>query len=187
MTALLFVIGGRGSESESDGKMRRFRFFFPAVLMVMAITQLPSSTGATAALPQSKYVPVTTYDPKRDGAKDIEDAIKEAQRANKRILLEVGGEWCSWCHTLDKFFEAHPDLLSLRDKNFVTVKINFSEENENKEILSGYDPIPGYPHILVLERNGKFLLSQNTGVLESGKSYDLERLAAFLTKWAPTR
>lgn len=153
----------------------------------MAIAHLPSGTGASKALGQSKYVPVTKYDPKRDGAKDIEDAIKEAQRANKRILLEVGGEWCSWCHTLDKFFETHPDLLGLRDKNFVTVKVNFSEENQNKEILSRYDPISAYPHIFVLERDGKFLLSQQTGVLESGKSYDLERLTAFLTKWSPTR
>lgn len=167
--------------------MRRFKYFLPAVLMVIAITHLPSSTGATEALGQSKYVPVTTYDPKRDAAKDIQDAVKEAQRANKRILLEVGGEWCTWCHTLDKFFETHPDLLTLRDKNFVTVKITFSEENENKEILSRYDPIPGYPHIFVLERDGKFLLSQNTSVLESGKSYDLEKLTAFLAKWSPTR
>jgi thioredoxin-related protein len=169
------------------GKMRRFKYFFPAVLMIMAITHLPSRTGAFGALGQSKYVPVTTYDPKRDADKDIEDAIQEATRTNKRILLEVGGEWCSWCHTLDKFFETHPGLLSLRDKNFVTVKINFSEENENKDVLSRYGPIQAYPHIFVLERDGKLLHSQNTGDLESGKSYDLERLTAFLTKWSPAR
>jgi len=169
------------------GKMRGFKYSFPAVLMIMAITHLPSWTGASEALGQSKYLPVTTYDPKRNAAKDSEDAIKEAQRANKRILLEIGGKWCSWCHTLDKFFETHPDLLSLRDKNFVTVKINFSEENENKEVLTRHGPIREYPHIFVLERDGKLLHSQNTGVLESGKSYDLEKLTVFLTKWSPTR
>jgi hypothetical protein len=77
--------------------------------------------------------------------------------------------------------------LGLRDKNFVTVKVNFSAENENKEILSRYDPIPGYPHIFVLERDGKLLHSQGTSALESGKSYDLEGLTAFLTKWSATR
>jgi len=69
----------------------------------------------------------------------------------------------------------------------VTVKINFSEENQNKEVLSRYEPIAGYPHIFVLERDGKLLLSQNTNILESGKSYDLERLTVFLTNWAPSR
>lgn len=164
--------------------MGRFKYYLPVALMVMAITFWPSAGASTG---QSKYVPVTKYDPKRDAAKDIEDAIVEARRTNKRILLEVGGEWCSWCHTLDRYFETHSDLLALREKNFVTVKINFSEENENKEVLSRYDPISAYPHLFVLERDGKLLRSQGTGVLESGKSYDLQKLTGFLTNWAPAR
>ena len=169
------------------GEMRRLKYCLPAMLMIMAITHLPSWAGASQTGSQAKYIPVASYDPKRDAAQDIQDAIKEAERTDKRILLEVGGEWCSWCHTLDKFFETHPDLLSLRDKNFITVKVNFSEQNENKDVLSRYDPIRGYPHIFVLERDGKLLHSQNTGVLESGKSYDLERLTVFLTNWSPAQ
>jgi thioredoxin-related protein len=138
----------------------------------------------THANPQSaKYVPVAAYDPKRDAAADIQDAIKEAQRTKKRILLEVGGQWCSWCHTLDKFFDTHSELTEFRDKNFVTVKINFSEENENKEVLARYGAIPSYPYIFVLESDGKLLLAKDTSDLESGKSYDLEKLTAFLKQW----
>lgn len=133
------------------------------------------------------YVPVNDYDPQRDAARDIRDAIKEAKRANKNILLEVGGEWCSWCHIFDNYFQANKDLLRLRDKNFVTLKINFSQENENEAVLALYPPITGYPHLFVLESSGKLLLSQETGALESGKSYSHERLTEFLTKWAPSR
>jgi uncharacterized protein YyaL (SSP411 family) len=96
----------------------------------------------------------------------------------------VGGEWCIWCHRLDDFFSAHPDLTKLRDKNFVTVKINFSEENRNNEVLARYDEIPGYPHIFVLDSDGKYLHSQNTSPLESAKSYSLERLTSFLSYWS---
>ena len=167
--------------------MRPFKSLLPVVLVLVAVTQWPFLAGASQTAGQSKYIPVAKYDPKRDAARDIQDAIKEAQGANKRILLEVGGEWCSWCHTLDRFFEAHSDLLLLRDQNFVTVKINFSEENENKEVLSRYGPIAAYPHIVILASDGKFLHSQGTGVLESGKSYDLERITAFLNEWSPSR
>lgn len=137
------------------------------------------------AFAQSNYTPVTKYDPKRNAARDIDDAVAEAKRSNRRVLLEVGGEWCSWCHILDEYFDKHPDLTALRDKNFVTVKINFSEENPNKEVLSRYGEINGYPHIFVLDSDGKFLHSQGTGVLESGMSYDLEKMNDFLTQWAP--
>ena len=153
-------------------------------MVVAALAQLLFLAGMPQTPGQSKYIPVNSYDPKRDAAQDIQDAIKEAQRAHQRILLEVGGEWCSWCHTLDSFFDAHPELIQLRDRNFVTVKINFSEENENKEVLSRYGPIESYPHILVLDADGKLLLSKETGSLESGKSYNLERLTAFLKQWA---
>lgn len=154
------------------------------VLALAAVCALAAVARQTATA-QSPYTPVTKYDPKRDAVRDIDDAVTEAKRTNRRILLEVGGAWCSWCHTLDEFFDTHPDLTARRDKNFVTVKINFSEENPNKEVLSRYGPINGYPHIFVLDSDGKFLHSQGTAVLESGKSYDLEKINNFLTQWAP--
>ncbi len=133
---------------------------------------------------QSPYTPVTKYDPKRDAAQDIRDAAAEAKRTNRRVLLEVGGEWCSWCHHMDDFFATHSDLTSLRDKSFVTVKINFSEENPNKEVLAQYPVIAGYPHLFVLDSHGTLVHSQDTSPLEESKSYNLERFTTFLAYWA---
>ena len=165
--------------------MRSFKYFLPAILILSAVPQLLILESASQTAAQSKYIPVTKYDPKRNAGQDIQEAVKEAQRNHKRILLEVGGDWCSWCHILDNFFDTHSELIQLRDKNFVTVKINFSEENENKEVLTRYGEIPSYPYIFVLESDGKLLLSKDTSALENGKSYDLQRLTAFLKEWAP--
>lgn len=133
-----------------------------------------------------KYVPVHKYDPARDAARDITEAATEAARTNKRVLVEVGGEWCIWCHILDDFFEKNRELLDLREKSFVMVKVNFSEDNKNEQVLSRYPEIQGYPHIFVLDRDGKLLHSQDTAELEDGKSYNLAKFTAFLQKWAPT-
>jgi thiol:disulfide interchange protein len=162
--------------------MMRNRIFHLSIAIVAAIACAFLSQTAVA---QSSYTPVTKYDPKRDAARDIDDAVAEAKRTNRRILLEVGGEWCSWCHTLDEYFDKHADLTALRDKNFITVKINFSDENPNKEVLSRYGEINGYPHIFVLASDGKLLHSQDTAVFEEGRGYVLERLLTFLTYWAP--
>ena len=163
-------------------QVTRFFGFAALILLLVLSTATAQKRRHTSS---GKYVPVTAYDPKRDAAQDIVNAIKEAQRAHKNILLEVGGEWCSWCHRLDKFFLDHPELLQLRDKNYVTVKINFSEENENKEVLSKYPPIGGYPHIFFLDSQGKLILSQDTGVFEAGTTYNLDRLTTVLTNWGP--
>jgi thiol:disulfide interchange protein len=167
--------------------MRGAKYFLSIILPTLAVAQFLIPFGASQGQSPSKYVPVTQYDPKRNADQDIQEAVVEAKRTKRRILLEVGGEWCSWCHRLDEFFTAHPELIALRDKNYVTVKINFSEENPNKEVLSRYDTIPGYPHIFVLDSDGKLLHSQNTSPLESGKSYDLERITVFLNDWAPQK
>ena len=140
--------------------------------------------ASTAQSKKSGYLPVSKYDPKRDAAQDFQDAIAEAKRSGKRILLEVGGEWCVWCHRMDHYFEDNPKLLELREQHFITVKINFSPENENKKLLSAYPEIPGYPHIFVLDTDGKLLHSKNTGELESGKSYNLEKFTTFLQQWS---
>jgi thioredoxin-related protein len=140
---------------------------------------------AAAKASSEKYVPVLKYDPKRDAALDIAEAAAEAKRTNKRVLVEVGGEWCIWCHHMDDFFEQNPALLELREKNFVMVKVNFSDENKNEQLLSRYPEIQGYPHLFVLGSDGQLLHSQDTGELEEGKSYNLDRFTAFLQQWAP--
>ena len=132
-----------------------------------------------------KYIPVHKYDPARNAEQDINAALREAGRNGKHVLLEVGGEWCIWCHIMDAFFEKNPELLALREKNFIMLKINFSEENKNEQVLSRYPAISGYPHIFVLDAKGKLLHSQDTAKLEEGKSYNLARFTAFLKEWSP--
>ena len=55
----------------------------------------------------------STYDEARDPAKDLQAAIGQAQKAHKRILLEVGGDWCMYCNIMDETFDGHPNLKRL--------------------------------------------------------------------------
>jgi thioredoxin-related protein len=133
---------------------------------------------------RSDYQLVTKFDPNRDAAKDLELAIAEAQISNRNILLDVGGEWCIWCHKLDQFFEDNPDVNEFLHKNYVVLKINYSPENKNEAFLSQYPEIPGYPHFFVLDQNGKFLHSQGTGDLEEGGGHDKKKVFQFLKRRA---
>ena len=127
------------------------------------------------------------FDPARDPFKDLKEAVIDAQSFGKRILLDVGGEWCIWCHRLDGFLDAHPELKNFMHDNFVVLKINWSPENKNEKFLSQYPKVAGYPHIYILENDGKFLFSKNTAELEKEKSYDAEKIMNFLKEWAPKK
>jgi len=131
------------------------------------------------------YVPVSKFDSRRDAEEDIRNAVAEARRTGKRILLDVGGDWCVWCRRLDSLFVENKDLAESLQRGFVVVKVNWSRENKNESVLSRYPKIPGYPHLFVLESDGKLLHSQDTGQLESGNHHDRDKVLAFLKKWAP--
>jgi len=127
------------------------------------------------------------FDPNADPEKDLAEAIKKASNENKRILLDVGGELCIWCHRLDEFIEQDEEIKSFLHSNFIVLKVNYSKENKNEKFLSNYPKIPGYPHFFVLSKKGVLFHSQDTGVLESDKGYSKEKFMSFLKEWAPKK
>jgi thiol:disulfide interchange protein len=139
-----------------------------------------------AAAPGARrYIPVTRYDPKRDPDADLAKALAEAKRTGRNVLLVVGGDWCDWCHVMDKFFADHADVRALRERNFVTLKINKSPANENRAFLSRYPEMPGYPYLFVLDAHGKLLQPQRANVFQDGDTYNVPRFASFLAAYGP--
>jgi thioredoxin-related protein len=154
------------------------------VILSVALLTCGSAAAQVTEEPGGAYLVVDRFDSTRDAARDIREAIVEANRTGRRILLDVGGGWCIWCHRLDSFFAEQKDLAGYMHEHFVVVKIFYSREYKNEAVLSRYPKIPGYPHLFVLEKDGSLLFSQDTGKLESGKGYDRTRIGAFLREWA---
>jgi thioredoxin-related protein len=132
----------------------------------------------------SSYVPVHKFDPNRDAAGDIQAAIAEAQRTGKRILVDIGGDWCQYCHQMDQLFQEHPELLELRDNSFITVAVYYGTDKKNEQVLSHYPKLEGIPHFYVLDGRGSVLHSQHLLELRKGGKYDPDKMKEFLTKWS---
>lgn len=167
--------------------MKRRSIFLP-VLFALALVSAPRAAQAQAVAPDAGHAgfyTVHTYDPARDPEADLAATVARAQAESKRILLEIGGEWCSWCHALDRYLRENQTVAQALANDFLLMKVNYSEENKNEAFLSKYPKVPGYPHFFVLETDGTFLHSQGTGELEQDKSYSEEAFLAFLQAWAP--
>ena len=149
-------------------------------ILVFAIALLALVGIARASdLPQK-------FDPSRDAAADVAHAVVLASAQGKHVIVDVGGEWCAWCHILDRFIATQADVRSLADANYVWVKVNYSKENRNAALLARWPKIDGYPHLFVLDASGRLLHSQRTGALESGKGYDRRKFVEMLERWAPS-
>ncbi len=153
-----------------------------ALCLLLAIAA--SAKHGQKAPPPAPPKAAATYDASRDPAKDLQDTIALATRTNKRILVEVGGDWCVYCNIMDQTFDSHANLRKVRDTNYVTLKVNYSQENPNAAFLSQYPKIADYPHFFVLDSKGVLLHSQPTHPFEHGKKYNAGKIDSFLTKWA---
>lgn len=171
--------------------MKKFGYIFLMILVASIATVAQSTTVKKAeAKPKVSTEPTVErekFDPKRNAADDLQAAIVKATAENKRIILDIGGEWCVWCRIMDYYIIENKDLSKIVDENFVWLKINMSEENENKEFLAKYPEIKGYPHLFVLEKDGTLIHSQDTAELEEKKSYNKQKFTDFLTKWSPAK
>jgi hypothetical protein len=99
--------------------------------------------------------------------------------------VQVGGNWCPWCVRLHNFFESNAKVDSILNMDYVLVRVNYSPENKNREVLASLDYPQrfGFPVLLVLDRDGRRLHTQDTGLLELDKGYDPEKVCRFLLNW----
>jgi len=156
-----------------------------SLLLISFLLPASLSVAAAKSKVQLDALPAysTQYDVKRDPFKDGAAAVKLATETNRRILIELGGEWCSWCHKMDLFFDSNPDLKQKLHDTFVMLKVNVSSENNNAEFLKAFPRPNGYPHMYVSDKNGSVLYSQDTGSFVNKGQYSREAFLTFFNRW----
>jgi thioredoxin-related protein len=130
---------------------------------------------------------IKIYNPSANAENDIAAAVKKAKAENKHVLLQAGGNWCSWCIEFDRFTHATGQIDSLLERCFVVVHLNYSKENENKAVFAkyGYPQRFGFPVFIILDANGNRIHTQDSEYLEQGRSYHKQKVFEFLLQWTP--
>jgi thioredoxin-related protein len=138
--------------------------------------------------PESKELPESAehmYDSMQNAIADMDSVINRAGSENKHILIQVGGNWCPWCIRLHQFIESHPQIDSIIHADYIPLLINYSKENKNAEAMKRleYPNRFGFPVLVILDKNGKRLHTQDTYFVEQGDSYCEEKIKRFLLNW----
>jgi thiol:disulfide interchange protein len=117
---------------------------------------------------------------------DIDAALKDAAKTNRRVLVDFGGDWCGDCKVLDINFRKPENAALLKDR-YVVVHVNVGAKgiDSNLDVGERYG-IPlkkGVPALAVLDSNGKVVYAQKSGEFESMRSMDPQSVNDFLKKW----
>ncbi len=125
------------------------------------------------------------YDPSLDGMKQLNAAIADAKAAGKHVLVQYGGNWCSWCIKFDAFCKADAEIMKVIGENYISIKLNYSPENKNEaaNAFLGNPTRFGFPVFVIIDGKGKVLHIQDSALLESGQGYDQKKVSGFLKNW----
>jgi len=157
-------------------------FALSALLGVNAYAQDASENTAEK---QGEAKPL--YDENANAEEQIKNAIAEAKKDNKRVLIQWGANWCGWCTILDKHFKTQAPVRKELLYEYVVAHIDVGKFDKNLELAKKYGATfreHGVPFLTVLDAEGKPLANQETGSLEiEGKPlHDPEKVLAFLKK-----
>lgn len=163
------------------------------VLLVIFTLMINAGSAYAESINDSKLpqVPITdelpeysqVYDDQRDPFKDANAALALAKETNRNVLIEIGGNWCTWCHKMDAFLLKNPSVYQALHSKYVLLKINVSDTNENEAFMKSLPPVLGYPHMYVSTASGKMLLSKDTAELQDSNGYSKEFWLTFLNEW----
>jgi len=153
-----------------------------ALLIVGTISVLallfyqPNETG--------DYLRTPIYNEMVDASKQIADALIVAKKENKRVLLQFGANWCVWCHVLHHLIDTNKALHGKIQSDYVVVLVDVNNgHNESTVEKYGQPTELGMPVIVVLDPDGKQLVTQSVFEFVDNDGYSPQKILDFLKKW----
>ena len=133
----------------------------------------------------SSQAQTKVYDESLDAMQQIREATELAQKTDRYVLCQVGGDWCPWCVRFAQFAVTDSVVAPLIEENYVYIHVNYSKANKNLEAMRflGNPGRFGYPVFVVLNSEGKPIHIQESESLEENKGYSRKRVEKFLRLW----
>lgn len=162
--------------------------------MKKLFTILAAMFISASAFSQAKTEGVRIYNPEANAMSDLKAATEKAAKANKNVLVQVGGNWCTWCIAFHNLVDTTAVLKQTISDNYEYVLVNWDKDHHNDEAMKylGFPNRFGYPVFVILDGKGKVLHIENSAYLETdeiganGKKkvgHDVKKTISFLKGW----
>lgn len=163
----------------------------------MTITLLAGAVlalGASAPVPRLpiidlKDLPVVTTAPYDEGANAdavVAAAFARARKSRKRVLLDLGGNWCPDCIVLANVMRL-PMMQRFMAAHYEFASVDVGRFDRNLQIPARFGltrRLTGVPTVLVATPDGKLVNDGQVFALSDARSMTPQSLAAYLAKWA---
>jgi hypothetical protein len=155
-----------------------------AVVGLCAMTAPHVSTQKLEKLPTPLPLP---YDQAQPAMGAVDAAFAKAKAGDKRVIVDLGGNWCGWCRILAGVM-ALPEVKPFVEANFEVVSVDVSSKHgqtdRNLAVVRrfGMQKVKGFPWLVVAEPDGKVLASSDD--ITDDRHHTPQAMVDWLAKFA---
>ena len=158
--------------------------------LVLAMT-LPAwaATAPKPSIASFQQLPVVTMQPYNEAANadaQVAAAFARAQKSHKRVLIDLGGNWCVDCLVLSNFLRL-PEMRRFMEAHYEEVLVDVGRFNRNLQIPARFGvtkKLEGVPALLIATPDGKLVNGDNVFATADAHNMTPRALADYLAKYA---
>ncbi|HWY65490.1 MAG TPA: thioredoxin family protein [Rhizomicrobium sp.] len=154
-----------------------------AALPALAVT---APKPSIASLQQLPVVTLQPYDEAANADAQVAAAFARAQKSHKRVLIDLGGNWCVDCLVLTNFVRL-PEMHNFVVSHYEVVLVDVGRFNRNLQIPARFGitkRLEGVPALLIATPDGKLVNGGNIFATADAHSMTPQALADYLAKYA---
>ncbi len=162
-----------------------------AVVMIIPAV-LPAAWGAeaprlpVAVMTDLPVVERTPYTENADATAAVDAAFTRAKKSGKRVLIDLGGNWCGDCIVLANIM-ALKEMRPFLAAHFEMVSVDVGRFDKNLQIPARFGitkRLEGVPAVIVAEADGKFVNPGKITALSDARHMTPQAVADWLGQWA---
>lgn len=139
-----------------------------------------------AALSDLPIVEMRPYDETINADAAVNAAFDRAKKNHKRVLIDLGGNWCGDCIILDNVMQL-PEMKRFVDAHFETVSVDVGRFNRNLQIPARFgitQRLQGVPSVLITTPDGKLVNAGHTAALADARGMTPQAIGDWIAQWA---
>jgi thiol-disulfide isomerase/thioredoxin len=132
-------------------------------------------------------VPDAPFAANADADADVDAAFARARRNGKRVMIDLGGNWCADCRILAGLMEL-PELRTFLASHYELVSVDVGRFDKNLQIPARFGittRLEGVPAILVATPQGELVNPGRVSAIEDARRMTPQALADWLAQWTP--
>ena len=156
------------------------------LLATPTLAAVPAPKPSIASLTQLPIVTMQVYDEKADADAAVARAFARAKTSGKRVLLDLGGNWCPDCIVLFNFMKL-PEIRRFVDTHYEVVEVDVGRFNRNLHIpakLGFTEKLRGVPAVLVFTPDRKLVNRGDVFTTANASTMTPQGLADYLARYA---